>query len=60
MNKILRLGLNFTFVIGISLCLYLLFEKTNYNEWFSISLCVCTTYWISDTVRKIVKEVQDE
>lgn len=60
MNKILGLGLNFTFVIGISLCLYSLFEKTNYNYWFSMSLCVCTAHWISDTIRKIVKEVEDD
>ncbi len=60
MNKILGLGLNFTFVIGIALFLYSLFEKTNYNELFSMVLCVCTAHWISDTIGKICKEVQDE
>ena len=60
MNKILGIGLTFTFVIGTALVLYSLLEKTNYNEWVSIGLCVCTAHWISDTIRKICKEVEDE
>lgn len=59
MNKILGIGLQFTFVIGVALILHSLFEKTNYNEWFSIGLCVCTAHWISDTIGKICKEVED-
>lgn len=59
-NKILGLSLKFTFVIGIALFLYLLFKKTNYNEWFSIGLCVCTAHYILDTVEKIIKEVSNE
>lgn len=60
MTKIIELGLKFTFVICISLILYSLFKKTNYNEWFSIGLCVCTAHWIWDTVEKIIKEVENE
>lgn len=60
MTKIIELCVKFTFVIGVALILYSLFKKTNYNEWFSIALCVCTAHWIWDTVEKIIKEVQDE
>lgn len=60
MNKILGYGLNFTFVSGISLILYSLFEKNNYNELFCVALCVCSAHWISETIRKIVKKVEDE
>lgn len=60
MNKMLGIGLNFTLIIGVSLCLYSLFEKTNYNEWFGIGLCFCTTHWLIETIRKIFDEVEDE
>lgn len=67
MHRILGLGLKFSFVIGISLWLYSLFEKTNYNEWFRLVLCVCTAHWIfvaileiCATISQICKDVKDE
>ena len=56
MNKILEIGLNFTFVIGASLTLYSLLERTNFNKVFSIALCFCSVHWICDTFEKIILE----
>lgn len=60
MNKILGTGLQIALVTGISIILYGFFKQSNFNEVFGIVLCICTTYCILDTIRKLVNEVEDE
>lgn len=60
MKEMLGKGLQFIFVIGFALCINSVFEKTNYNTYFSMALCIFTAHWIKDTFIKIVEEVKDE
>ena len=59
MKEILKKGLKFTFVVGTALFLYSLFEKTNYNEWLRICLCVFSAHWISCAIVQIYEEVKE-
>lgn len=49
-------ALKTVFMIGVALCLNSLFKHTNYNNWFSIALCLCSVHWITDTFEKIILE----